>query len=129
MKDPKIGGCYHFTAIRDYYRGEKAPPYFLIHRDGLILALCPKIEINPNLDSKPAEIWVGAGPELTVWGKRLAFDTGAVPVYVREKDAQCYTYRGIYHVGDSKDTPDALQAAMSHPGIGALSCIVCLNPE
>lgn len=116
-----------FHDIRKKFNGDNEGPWFLIHRGNLILALTLRQDLNPDINKVPAEVWVGAEPPLPEWGSRLAFDTGAVPLYVSPGEGGGYTEHGIYHVIGSTDATEELEHRMKTPGIGKLSRVVFLS--
>lgn len=54
-----VGEGYEFDAVRAQLGGQSAPPYFVIHREGVIVGLCLGLTWNPRAESDPCEVWVG----------------------------------------------------------------------
>lgn len=116
-----------YETIRDRYGGEDEPPRFLIHRDGLVLALCLQSDRNPRIFSDPAEVWVEENPCYAAWTEVLAEDTGAVPLYLSQWETAAFRRRGVYHVIGSTDSPLDLARRMAFPGIPRLAKIIFLS--
>ena len=51
-----VGEGYSFDEVRDRLGGQKLPPYFVIHRDGVILGLCLGLMWNPLAEGDPAKL-------------------------------------------------------------------------
>ena len=117
-----------FHEIRQMFGGDNEGPWYVIHSKNLIHAVCLRLDLNPNARENPAEVWVGAQEDVAAWGKRLAFDAGAVQLFVSPGYGQHYDARGSYYVADSTDDAKKLKEAMRTPGIGKLSRIVYLTP-
>jgi len=116
---------YH--EIRNQLGGDDGPPWFVIHRGDEILAITLREDLNPSINSNPAEVWVGAAETLPEWGKRLAFKTAEAPLYVSPGQGAGYVDRGIYKIIGNTDDAVELAAREAQPGIGKLSRIVFLK--
>jgi hypothetical protein len=125
---PHITGTgYDFETVRLHLGGEKAPPYFVIHRDGAVLGLCLGLMWNPLAESQPAEVWVGRKGDLPQWGVKLAETTGPLPVYVRREEGGKWFFIGLHEVtGSSADLNDIRQR-LKPPVITGISRIVFLK--
>jgi hypothetical protein len=116
-----------FSEIRARYHGDDAGPYYLIHSGGIVHALCLREDLNPRIGCAPAEVWVGAEEHVASWGKTLAEDSGALPVFVAKEKGAEYMDQGVHHVIGSTTDPKEIAARESQPGIGKLSRIVFLK--
>ena len=113
--------------IREQFGGDDGPPWFVIHRGDVILALTLREHLNLGINSHPAEVWIGAKETLPEWGKRLAFKTVEVPLYVSSGQETGYVERGTYKIIGNTDDATELAAREARPGIGKLSRIVFLK--
>lgn len=126
---PVVGEGYDFQAIRAYLGGNAAPPYFVIHREGVIVGLCLGLLWNPRAEADPAEVWVGQKGDLPKWGLKLAETTGPLPVYVRREEGGQWFYIGRYEVTGTSADPDEIKQRLKPPVITAISRIVFLKRE
>jgi hypothetical protein len=117
-----------FHEIRNRFGGDDEGPWFIIHSNGLIHAVCLRADLNPNATSYPAEVWVPAKSGVASWGDQLALDTGAVELFVSPRAGEPYSDLGVYVVTDSTQDPARLEQAMATPGVGPISRIVYLTP-
>jgi hypothetical protein len=122
-----VGQCYDFHAVRAGLGGEKAPPYFVIHRDGKILGLCLGLMWHPMAESEPCEVWVGRKGDLPSWGRKLAETTGPLPIYVRREEGGKWFYIGRYEVTGSSREPGVIRPRLKPPVIAAISRIIFLK--
>jgi len=113
--------------IRTQLGGDNGPPWFVIHRGDVILAIILREDLNPSINSNPAEVWVGAEEPLPEWGKRLALKTIEVPLYVSPGEGMGYAERGAYRIVGNTDDATEIAAREAQPGIGKLSRIVFLK--
>ena len=122
-----IGEGYEFQEVRTQLGGQTAPPYFVIHRDGMILGLCLGLTWNPLAESDPCEVWIGRKGELPKWGAKLAETTGPLPVYVRRAEGGKWFFKGLYEVAGNSLEPDAIRQRLKPPVITGISRIVFLK--
>lgn len=122
-----VGEGYEYDAIRKQLGGEFAPPYFVIHRGGVILGLCLGLIWNPRAESDPAEVWVGKKGDLANWGLKLAETQGLLPVYVRREEGGKWFFTGLHEVTGSTTDPEAIRQRLRPPGITAMSRVVFLK--
>lgn len=116
-----------YETIRRIYGGFDEPPRFIVHRRGLILALCIRFDLHQRIHADPAEVWIDSRDHMKEWGERLAMDTGAVAVYVSPGPGVEFRRQGIYHVIGSTDEPLELARRMAYPSVPRLSRIVFLS--
>jgi hypothetical protein len=121
-----VGAGYDYETIRAALGGQTAPPYFVIHRDGVIVGLCLGLIWNPLAESDPAEVWVGRKGDLPNWGAKLAGTTGPLPVYVRRAEGGQWFYTGMFEVSGSTTEATTIQHRLKPP-ITAISRIVYLK--
>lgn len=122
-----VGEGYEFDAVRAQLGGQAAPPYFVIHRGGVIVGLCLGLTWNPRAESDPCEVWVGRKGDLAKWGAKLAETTGPLPVYVRRVEGGKWIYTGLYEVTGSSTEPDVIRPRLQPPVITVISRIVFLQ--
>lgn len=124
---PVVGEGYDYETIRTSLGGQSAPPYFVIHREGLIVGLCLGLMWNPLAENDPGEVWVGKKGDLARWGTKLAETTGPLPVYVRREEGGKWFYIGQREVTGSSTEPETIRARLKPPAITAISRIVYLK--
>ncbi len=125
----KIGlSMFGYEEIRSLLGGDDAPPRFLIHRHGLVLALCLRADSHPRINAEPPEVWVGGEDHIREWGERLALDTGAIWLFVANSDGK-FRERGIYEILGSTNDRLELAKRMVFPGISSISRVVFLKRQ
>jgi hypothetical protein len=117
----------NYRDIRIQLGGDDKPPWFVIHRRDVILAIIVREDLNPCINANPAEVWVGAEEPLPEWGKRLAFQTIEVPLYVSPGERMGYSERGIFKIVANTDDATEIAAREAKLGTGKLSRIVFLE--
>lgn len=122
-----VGEGYEFEAVRAQLGGQAAPPYFVIHREGVIVGLCLGLTWNPRAESDPCEVWVGRKGDLAKWGAKLAGTTGPLPVYVRRAEGGQWFFTGLFEVTGSSTEPDVIRPRLQPPVITVISRIVFLH--
>jgi len=122
-----VGQGYTFDEVRKQLGGQAAPPYFVIHRDGVIAGLCLGLMWNPLAENDPGEVWVGRKGDLPKWGAKLAETTGPLPVYVRREEGGEWFFIGHCEVTGSSTEPEAIKQRLKPPVIAAISRIVFLK--
>ncbi len=122
-----VGEGYDFDAVRGRLGGESAPPFFVIHREGVILGLCLGLMWNPLAEADPAEVWVGRKGDLPKWGIKLAETTTPLPVYVRREEGGKWIYIGLHEVTGSSAEIPAIKQRLKPPQITGISRIVFLK--
>lgn len=122
-----VGEGYDFQAVRAQLGGNAAPPYFVIHREGIIVGLCLGLLWNPRAESDPVEVWVGKKGDLPKWGLKLAETTGPLPVYVRREVGGKWFFTGNYEVTGSSVDPEEIKQRLQPPVITAISRIIFLR--
>ncbi len=122
-----VGESYDYDSVRAGLGGEAAPPHFVIHRDGEILALCLGLMWNPLAESDPAEAWVGLKPDVKKWGLKLAERSGPLPVYVRREAGGKWFYTGLHEVTGSTAELPAIRQRLNPPVITGISRVVFLK--
>ncbi len=121
------GTAYDFQTIRTDLGGQDGPPYFVIHRDGVILGLCLGLMWNPLAEGDPAEVWVGRKGELPKWGLTLAGSTGPLPVYVRREEGGPWFFTGLHEVTGNTTELEEIRRRLKPPVITGISRIVFLK--
>jgi hypothetical protein len=124
---PVVGEGYDYDAVRAGLGGQVAPPYFVIHRDGVILGLCLGLIWNPRAESEPCEVWVGRKGDLPSWGTKLAATTEPLPVYVRREEGGKWIFTGMYEVSGNSQVAEEIRARLKPPVITGISRIVFLK--
>lgn len=116
-----------YEEIRRRLGGDDEPPRFIIHRRKLILGLCLGSALHPRIYANPAEVWVESGGYIEEWAERLAWDAGALKLYVSPDPSRGFVDMGIYHVIGSTDDRLGLARRMAFPRIEKLSRVVFLS--
>jgi hypothetical protein len=94
-KVPEFAVAYTYDAVADFYEHDATLVSFVIVKGPRIRALRLREDYNPKILATPAEVWVGERPPAVQdWGKTLANDTVRVPVFVKRKGKQNYTFVG-----------------------------------
>jgi hypothetical protein len=122
-----VGVGYDFQTIRAHLGGNAAPPYFVIHADGIIRGVCLGLLWNPRAEADPCEAWIGKKGDLPRWGLKLAETTGPLPVYVRREEGGNWFYIGDYEVTGSSVDAAEIKQRLKPPTITAISRIVFLK--
>ena len=122
-----VGEGYDFETIRTGLGGQRLPPNFVIHSDGVILGLCVGLRWNPLAESDPAEVWVGRNDPLPKWGEKLAATTVTLPVYVRREEGGKWFYTGLHEVTGSSTELNDIKHRLKPPVITNISRIVYLK--
>lgn len=113
--------------MRAQLGGQSAPPYFVIHREGVIVGLCLGLTWNPRAESDPCEVWVGRKGDLAKWGAKLAETTGPLPIYVRRAEGGKWFFTGLFEVTGSSTDPEVIRPRLQPPVITVISRIVFLK--
>ncbi len=116
-----------YEELRRRHGADDEPPRLILHRRNLIVGLCINSAMHPRIYASPAEVWIEAGESLDHWGQRLAWDTGALHVYVSPDPGRGFIELGVYHVIGSTDDRLELARRMAFPGIDRLSRVVFLS--
>ena len=122
-----VGEGYDFAKIRADLGGQKVPPNFVIHRDGVILGVCLGLLWNPLAESDPVEVWVGRKEGLPGWGLKLAETTGPIPVYVRREEGGKWFFTGVHEVTGNTTEPEEIKRRLKPSVITGISRIVFLK--
>jgi hypothetical protein len=116
-----------YEQIRRRHGGDDEPPRFLIHRGHVPLALCLFAPEHPRIYASPAELWVEASKPMAEWGRRLAWDAGALMVYVCPERGRRFVEMGIYHICGATADKVELARRTAYPGIDKLSHVIFLS--
>jgi len=74
------GHRYTWSEIVDETGADGSPPYYLLHRDGKVVAGCFTLEINPEA---PLVVLAGDGPQIREWADLFCAQTSSIPVCVK----------------------------------------------
>ncbi len=74
------GRRYTWSEIVDETGADGSPPYYLLHRDGKVVAGCFTLELNPEA---PLVVLAGDGPLIREWADIFCAQTGSIPVCVK----------------------------------------------
>ena len=74
------GQRYTWSEIVDETGADGSPPYYLLHRDGKVVAGCFTLELNPEA---PLVVLAGDGPQVREWADLFCVQTGSIPVCVK----------------------------------------------
>ena len=74
------GQRYTWSEIVDETGADGSPPYYLLHRDGKVVAGCFTLEINPEA---PLVVLAGDGPQIREWADLFCGQTSSIPVCVK----------------------------------------------
>jgi hypothetical protein len=74
------GRRYTWSEIVDETGADGSPPYYLLHRDGAVVAGCFTMELNPEA---PRVVHIGKDPQITGLAEVFCKQTGSIPVCVK----------------------------------------------
>ena len=74
------GRHYTWSEIVDETGADGSPPYYLLHRDGKVVAGCFTLELNPEA---PLVVLAGDGPLIREWADIFCAQTDSIPVCVK----------------------------------------------
>lgn len=74
------GQRYTWSEIVDETGADGSPPYYLLHRDGKVVAGCFTLEINTEA---PLVVLAGDGPQIREWADLFCAQTSSIPVCVK----------------------------------------------
>jgi hypothetical protein len=74
------GQRYTWSEIVDESGADGSPPYYLLHRDGKVVAGCFTLELNPEA---PLVVLAGDGPKIREWADLFCAQMGSIPVCVK----------------------------------------------
>ena len=74
------GRRYTWSEIVDESGADGSPPYYMLHRNGAVVAGCFTMELNPEA---PLVVHVGKGPLITGLADIFSKQTGPIPVCVK----------------------------------------------
>jgi hypothetical protein len=74
------GHRYTWSEIVDETGADGSPPYYLLHRDGMVVAGCFTTELNPEA---PLVVLAGDGPQVRELADVFCTQTGPVPVCLK----------------------------------------------
>ncbi len=74
------GRRYTWSEIVDETGADGSPPYYLLHRDGAVVAGCFTLELNPEA---PLVILAVKGPPISELADIFCAQTGSIPVCVK----------------------------------------------
>ena len=122
-----VGQSYDFGTVRAALGGQAAPPYFVIHREDVIVGLCLGLMWNPLAEAEPGEVWVGRKGNLPKWGLKLAETTGPIPVYVRREEGGKWFFTGWHEVTGRSIDPEEIRCRLKPPVIAGISRVVFIK--
>jgi len=126
---PEFGVGYSCDAVAALYQHAATLVSFVLVKGTRIVALRLREDDHPKILARPAEVWVGpVPPAVRAWGKTLARHTECVPVFVKRKGKQNYTFVGDHEVQARQATPAELATARAEvPHTQGVSRIVFLK--
>jgi hypothetical protein len=74
------GQRYTWSEIVDETGTDGSPPYYLLHRDGKVVAGCFTLELNPEA---PLVVLAGNGPQIRELADLFCAQTGSIPVCLK----------------------------------------------
>jgi hypothetical protein len=74
------GRRYTWSEIMDETGADGSTPYYLLHRDGKVVAGCFTLELNPEA---PRVVLAGNGPQIREWADIFCAQTGSIPVCLK----------------------------------------------
>jgi hypothetical protein len=74
------GHRYTWGEIVEKTGGDGSSPYYLLHRDGKVVAGCFTIELNPEA---PRVVLAGNGPQIREWADIFCAQKGSIPVCLK----------------------------------------------
>ena len=127
---PKVDQDYDYEAVQDFFMPDVRVLHYVLIKNDKIVALRVREDHNPNIFNDAAEVWVGAKGEVKQRGAELAARTEPVPLFVKKRGLQKYTFIGNYKVCDSVTDGDGVtsaRAAMKKIHTQGVSRIVFLS--
>ena len=120
---------YTREEIDDYYQPDPSHLYYVLFKDGRIVALRLREDFNKLILSDRPQVWVGQEDKATRdWGRTLAKDTVDVPIFLKKDGRDKYAYLGVYEVLSDDDTPETCRdVANQVPHNRGISRIVFLR--
>jgi hypothetical protein len=74
------GHRYTWSEIVDKTGADGSPPYYLLHRDGKVVAGCFTLELNPEA---PLVVLAGQGQQIRELADIFCAQTGSIPVCLK----------------------------------------------
>src|SRR5208337_2515579 len=74
------GQRYTWSEIVERTGADGSPPYYLLHRDGAVVAGCFTLELNPEA---PLVVLAGKGPQVSELADAFCAQKGSIPVCVK----------------------------------------------
>jgi hypothetical protein len=74
------GQRYTWSEIVDETGADGSPPFYLLHRDGKVVAGCFTLGLNPEA---PLVVLAGNGPQIREWADLFCVQKGSIPVCVK----------------------------------------------
>jgi len=71
---------YTWSEIVEETGADGSPPYYLLHRDGKVVAGCFTLELNPEA---PLVVLAGNDPKVREWANIFCAQKGPIPVCVK----------------------------------------------
>lgn len=97
-----IKGCrYTWSEIVDETGADGSPPFYLLHRDGKVVAGCFTLELNPEA---PLVILAGTGPQVREWADAFCAQSGSIPVCVKSGMGE-WLYGGRFKLARASADP------------------------
>ncbi len=90
---------------------------------GAVVCACLKPDLNRKA---PEVILVGYGAGIERAGDLLSRQREPVPVFVK-RDTNCWTFRGLWKVRDSSQSPDVIEAESGDSRRGTVSRVVFME--
>jgi hypothetical protein len=75
-----IGHRYTWSEIVDETGADGVPPYFLLHRDGKVVAGCFRLDLNPEA---PLVVLAGDSAQIREWTDIFCAQKGSIPVCLK----------------------------------------------
>jgi hypothetical protein len=74
------GQHYTWSEIVDATGADGTPPFYLLHRDGRVVAGCFTLELNPEA---PRVVLAGNGTQVREWADIFSAQQGSIPVCLK----------------------------------------------
>lgn len=128
--EPQVDFEYSYDEVGGFYTHDITPLNWVLFKGRQILALRLRQDFNSYINPTWMEVLVGADSPTKEWGNILANDTASVPVFMKMRDADKYSYLGVFEVmTDDTSEYRCAEAAKRVPHDRGISRVVILKKK